>query len=385
MKKTIDKDYEFPINSSKPFTFDRFVRLLIAIASVIALVLIIKSISSVLIPFIIAFILAYLINPVVNFIQNKMKFKHRGLSVFLTIILIISLFTGILWWLIPRILTEINYFSLLFKKYVDKNYADGFLPENIIIYFKNFISKNNFQDLINAKQVKEIGAILLKSIKSVFSGSLSIIFGVIGFLFILLYLFFILLDYKKLEDKWLELIPSKHRPLLYNIVEDLKGSMRIYFRAQGTIALIVGILMAIGFSIIKLPMAISFGLFIGLLNIIPYLQIVGLVPALFLGLLKAMESGQSFIHVVLLILLVMAIIQIIQETILVPKIMGKAYNMNPAIMLLSLSIWGSIMGILGMLLALPLTTVLISYYRLFVIKEDQNVVEVDETEKLIEE
>mgnify|MGYP000960677394 CR=1 FL=1 len=385
MKKVIDKDYELAITSSKPFTFDRFVRLLIAITSAVAIILIIKSLSSVLIPFIIAFILAYLINPLVNFFQNRVKIKHRGVSVFITIVLIIAAFTGIFWWLIPRILTEINYFSVLFKKYIEKNYADGFFPENISLYLKNFIDKNNFQDLINAKQVKEVGAIILKSLKSLFSGSLSIIFGVVGFLLILLYLFFILLDYKRLEDKWLSLIPLKHRSLLYNIVEDLKASMRVYLRAQGTIAMIVGILMAIGFSIIKLPMAITFGLFIGLLNIIPYLQIVGLIPALFLGLLKAMETGQSFIHVILMILLVMAIIQVIQETILMPRIMGKAYNMNPAIILLSLSIWGSIMGILGMLLALPLTTVLTSYYRLFIIKDDKNEEEVDEAEKIIEE
>lgn len=375
MKKDIDENYELPISTSKPFTFDRFVRLLIATVSAVVIVLIVKSLSSVLIPFIIAFILAYLLDPLVSFFQNKMRIKHRGFSVFITLILIISLFSGVLWWLIPRIISEINQFSFLLKAYMEDNYSQGFLPDNINIYLQKFLSKNNIQEYINAKQVKEIGAIVFKSAKSLFSGSLSVLMSVVGFLFVLLYLFFILLDYNRLESGWIRLVPNKHRPLIFNIVEDLKSAMRVYFKAQGTIALIVGILMAIGFSIIKLPMAITLGLFIGVLNIVPYLQIVGFIPAIFLAILKSMETGQSFFQILLLILLVMAIIQVIQEAILVPKIMGKAYNMNPAIILLSLSIWGSIMGILGMLLALPLTTVMISYYKQLIIRDQQEKIE----------
>jgi predicted PurR-regulated permease PerM len=145
--------------------------------------------------------------------------------------------------------------------------------------------------------------------------------------------------------------------------------MKVYFRAQTTIAMIVGVLMAIGFSIINLPMAITLGLFIGVLNIVPYLQVVGFIPAVFLSLLKAIENGQDFFQVFLGVFIVIAIVQVIQETILIPRIMGKAYNMNPAIILLSLSIWGSIMGLLGMLLALPFTTLIISYYKQLVLRE----------------
>jgi predicted PurR-regulated permease PerM len=156
------------------------------------------------------------------------------------------------------------------------------------------------------------------------------------------------------------------------IAEDLKTSMRIYFRNQFLIAMTVGVLMATGFKIINLPMGITLGLFIGILNIVPYLQLVGFLPAILLALLKSMETGANFWEVILSVFLVIAIVQIIQDTILTPKIMGKAYNMNPALILLSLSIWGSIMGILGMLLALPLTTLIISYYRRLIIKEPIN-------------
>ncbi len=370
MREKIDENYELAFYSSKPYTFDRFVRMLIAVAIIVGIILVVRSISSVLVPFFFAVILAYLIDPIVDFIQNRVRVRHRGISVFITLVIFISLFVGAFWWLVPRMLSEATNLSFLLKDYLGTHDIEGVFPASLETYLKKFISKNNFQDLINAENVKEIGAVITKSVKSVFSSSLSIITGIIGFLLVLLYLFFILLDYRRLEESWIGLVPKKHRTLFSNIVEDLKISMRVYFRAQSTIAMIVGILMAIGFSIIQLPMAITLGLFIGILNIVPYLQIVGFIPAAFLALLKSMETGQTFFEVSLLVLLVMAIIQVIQETLLVPRIMGKAYNMNPAIILLSLSVWGSIMGILGMLLALPLTTVLISYYKQLILKEN---------------
>ena len=116
-------------------------------------------------------------------------------------------------------------------------------------------------------------------------------------------------------------------------------------------------------------MGITLGLIIGILNIVPYLQVLGFLPAILLALLKAMETGNSFWQILLAVSIVIIIVQAIQDLILVPRIMGKAYNMNPAIILLSLSIWGTIMGILGMLLALPLTTLIVSYYKRLVIKK----------------
>ncbi len=363
---------EYGIFLDKPFTFDRFIRLLLTIAIIIGLILIIRSISGVLIPFFIALLLAYLTDPVVAFFQNRLRIKHRGISVFLTMLLFIGTFTSILMWLIPQFVGETVKLITLVQKFLQTHSLQALLPEGVYQWLNQVLASQNFQDFIGAQDVSQLTTVILNSVKSVFTGSLSILFGVVGLLMILLYLFFILLDYKKIEEGWQSLIPQKYRHIAITISNDLKLSMRVYFRAQFTIALIVGILLSIGFSIIDMPMAVTLGLFIGMLNIVPYLQVVGFIPALILALLKAMETDQSFGQIVLLIFLVMAVVQIIQETILIPRIMGKAYNMNPAVILLSLSVWGSIMGILGMLLALPLTTMLFSYYKQFVLKEDDS-------------
>ena len=123
----------------------------------------------------------------------------------------------------------------------------------------------------------------------------------------------------------------------------------------------------IGFSIIGLPMAITMGLFIGVLNLVPYLQTVGLIPVLFLALLRSMETGQSFWWMLLAVLVVLVVVQAIQDLFLTPKIMGKAMGLNPAIILLSLSVFGSLFGLVGMIIALPTTTLLISYYKRYVL------------------
>jgi predicted PurR-regulated permease PerM len=155
--------------------------------------------------------------------------------------------------------------------------------------------------------------------------------------------------------------------------------MNRYFRGQALIALIVGIMFSIGFSIIGLPMAIVFGIFVGILNLVPYLQTIAVAPALLLVLLQSAQTGQSFISAFLGLLIVFLIVQGTQDMILVPRIMGKVTGMHPAIILLSLSIWGSLMGMIGLIVALPFTTLIISYYKRFVLREKEDIAEFNET------
>ncbi|MFO8000608.1 MAG: AI-2E family transporter, partial [Marinilabilia sp.] len=272
-----------------------------------------------------------------------------------------------------QFIEEMQKMAFLIKSYLQNTSYQDILPERIDEWLRDFLAQQDLQRLFNTSDITETLQDLSRPLAKVFSGSLSFIFGTLGILVILLYLVFILIDYPKLESAWPKLIPPKYRSLAEEIAEDLKLSMRKYFRNQFLIAMTVGILMATGFRIIDLPLGITLGLLIGVLNIIPYLQVVGFFPAILLALLKSMETGDSFWQILLSVFLVIAIVQLIQDTILIPRVMGKAYNMNPALIILSLSIWGSIMGLLGMLLALPLTTLLVSYYRRFIIDTNKNI------------
>jgi len=113
------------------------------------------------------------------------------------------------------------------------------------------------------------------------------------------------------------------------------------------------------------------GLFIGVLNLIPYMQTIGLIPMILLSLIKSTETGENFWIIFGLSVLVLCIVQCIQDLILTPKIMGKAMGLNPAIILLSLSIWGTLLGFVGLIIALPMTTLCLSYYKRFILMEKE--------------
>ena len=137
-------------------------------------------------------------------------------------------------------------------------------------------------------------------------------------------------------------------------------------------ALTMGILFCIGFTIIGFPMAIGMGILIGILTLIPYLHSLALIPMAFLSLLEAADKGQNFWVVFGTAILVFAIIQLLCDLVVTPRIMGKTMNLNPAILLLSLSVWGALLGFIGLIIALPLTTLIIAYWKRYVTKEDEN-------------
>jgi predicted PurR-regulated permease PerM len=183
---------------------------------------------------------------------------------------------------------------------------------------------------------------------------------------VLLYLLFIMLDYEKLLVSFRKLVPPRYRQFTFRLVKDVQDSMNHYFRGQALVALCVGILFAIGFSIIGLPMGVVLGLFIGVLNMVPYLQLISLLPTTLLCIVCSVDGNITFWTIWLECMAVYAIVQAIQDFILTPKIMGKYLGLNPAIILLSLSVWGSLLGLVGMIIALPLTTLLIAYYNRYV-------------------
>ena len=185
-------------------------------------------------------------------------------------------------------------------------------------------------------------------------------------------MFFILLDYEFLTENWIRIFPKKVRPFWTSLMKDVEKALNSYIRGQGLVALSMGILFCIGFTIIDFPMAIGLGILIGIMDMVPYLHTFALIPTVFLALLKAVDTGQNFWIILISAVAVFIIVQIIIDMIITPKIMGKAMGLNPAILLLSLSVWGALLGFIGLIIALPLTTLLIAYYKRYVTKEDDD-------------
>ena len=357
-------------NRSRPYTFDRVVRMLIGITVLVVLGLLINELRTVLLPFAIGWLLAYLFHPFVLFFQEKLRVRNRALSILCTILLLVIVFGGIIWFVIPQISKEIDKFVQLITLYTQGFSVDNILPQEWRDRLRDFFSHLDIEAILNDQNIKDLLKNTAPKLWGIVNSSLSLILGLVVIIIVFLYFIFILLDYEKINHGFTYAIPSKYRPLVSEIVTDIKNGMNKYFRGQALIALINGILFAAGFYIVGLPMGIVLGLLMGVCNLIPYMQALGYAPAMLLALLQSAETGQSYWTILLWLLIVVLAVQIFEQLVLTPKIMGKATGLNPAIILLSLSIWGSLFGILGMIIALPITTLMISYYKRFVLNDE---------------
>lgn len=350
-------------------TFDRFIRSITIICLCAGAVWLLNSLSGVLLPFFVAWLLAYMIYPLVRFIQYRLKVRSRILSIILALLIVIALLSGLLALIIPPILEETAHISNLVSLY----FNDVMTQTNMASYIQNLINhfnnKNALVSLMQQSSFMDAVQIVMIQTWNLVSGTVNVAMSILGVFVVLLYMFFILIDYENICQGWVNLIPEGKRQFASMVVQDVQNGMNAYFRGQALIALIVGILFSIGFLIIDFPMAIGLGLFIGFLNLVPYMQLFGFIPTILLAILKSAETGESFWVILLCALAVFAVVQLIQDMYLTPRIMGHVMGLNPAVILLSLSVWGSLMGIIGFIIALPLTTLLLSYYRRFVLKE----------------
>ncbi|MGD2108881.1 MAG: AI-2E family transporter [Phycisphaerae bacterium] len=407
------------------YTFDRVVRMVLSAATIVGVLLLLRYLSDVLLPFAAAVILAYLLNPLVTLLEKRTK--RRGLAVALTLggLGVVGMILLVI--VVPLMVGQISHFQHALLKLRDdlatsmtvspaprpqpatapagdgqptddtpgekSTLGIGELTEAWGEYRANAEKLSRSKRLARLRErvegtgvgslidqaiaftgSDEFNALLIDTAKRLAAGGwtlvtfvLNLILGLTGLIIVLLYLVFLLMDYPEYSRDWQAFLPPKYRETIVEFLDQFYVALRRYFRGQSVVAMSVGVLFAIGFSIIGLPMAVPFGLFVGLLNMVPYLQTVGLVPGLLLAGVRAIEGDSSFAMSVILVLLVFGLVQLIQDAVLTPTLMGKATGLRPVAILLGVFIWGKLLGVLGLLLAIPLTCLGIAYYRRFVL------------------
>ncbi|UCC31044.1 MAG: AI-2E family transporter [Phycisphaerales bacterium] len=405
------------------YTFDRVVRIILGAVTLVVVLALLRYLSDVLLPFAAAVVVAYLLNPLVTYLERKTK--RRGAAVAITIIGlgIVGLVLAAI--VLPLMIGQGRAFGDALGKLRDdwamsvelsaepgdvstettdvsdtgtaliEKSATGWreLKEGWTQYRREAETLSRSERLANLREQisgtyigdlldriieytksEEFNKLLVDAAKRIAIGGwtvvafvINLVLGLTGLIIVLLYLVFLLLDFPEYARTWKTFLPPQYRKGIVDFWDQFSMAMRRYFRGQAVVALSVGILLAAGFSFIGLPMAIPFGLFVGLLNMVPYLQMVGLVPAMLLAGMRAVEGDSSFIASVVLTLLVFAVVQVIQDAIITPRVMGKATGLRPVAILLGLFIWGKLLGFLGLLLAIPLTCLGIAYYRRYVL------------------
>lgn len=352
---------------AKVITFDRFVRMAGIGLLIAAIFCLINYLSSVLIPFFVAWLLAYLLYPIVKFVENKLHVRIRALSIIITMIFVVSVVSLIVYLIIPPMIDQFQKLYVILSHWVHET-----THTNSISEWLSQILTENHQRIETFFKSPDFTATLKSAAPKFFnvlSQTASIILSIVASLISLLYMFFILMDYEYLTANWIRIFPPKVRPFWNELMNDVERELNNYIRGQSAVAACMGVMFCIGFSLLDFPMAIGLGILIGIMDLVPYLHTFALIPTAFLAMLKAADTGQNFWVIFGLAVGLFALVQIITDMIVTPKIMGKAMGLNPAVLLLSLSVWGTILGFIGLIIALPLTTIIIAYWQRYVTRE----------------
>ena len=356
----------------REFTFDRIARMLVLSVLILLIYVAVQAIWSVILPFLLAGIFAYVMMPLVRFFQYTLRLCSRGLSVILTLLLLGAVVYLAVIFIIPSINAEIEKTLQVISGYSSgQDILTMILPRNIRNYLNGGLRWGNFPQQLSLEKILENVKLLLDQVGGIINSTLSIFSWGLVFLIGFVYFVFILLDFENLGRGFISLFPKTLRPTIRTISMDLDRYMNNYFRGQALVAMSVGILLSIGFNIIGLPLATAMGIFIGILNFIPYMQALGIIPLGLASLLMAAQTGENTFVCMLLAYGVLMVVQIIQDMIIVPRIMGQTMGMRPSLILLVLSIWGYLLGFFGMLIALPITMFIYSLYMRYVLQDEE--------------
>ena len=329
--------------------------------------LLIYYLRGVLFPFFAAFLIAYIVDPIVNRLQKKVK--HRIIAVIIVLLVAGLALAGALRLFIPLVIGEVQNLGVLIAKvFNDSEWAariEKLMPGGLYETIQSLISweqlSASMQHLDFWREVQNIAGKVLPGAWGVLSYTGTIVLWFSGAAVIFMYLVFIMLDMPKLRRGLYSLVPERFQDNAISFAKETDRFMGTYFRAQSLVALTVGTLYAIGFGIMGLPMGVAFGLFSGALNMIPYLQLTTIPLALVLAVVHALNTGMPFWEVALIICSIYLVVQVIQDFFLVPHIVGGSMNLPPVGILLSLSIWGKLLGFLGLLVAIPFTCLCLVY------------------------
>ncbi len=355
--------------AQKEITFDKAIRWVGSALVIVAVGMLVNYLSGVLLPFFIGWLLAYLLYPLVMWLETRCHIRFRVISIIATVLIVLAALSLLVYFIVPPMIEQFQKLYAILTHWMQSSTHTNNLAEWIAQWAKEnrqvierFFKSPNFADTLKS---------VAPRVFSILGHTYSIVVSVIASLITLLYTFFILLDYEKLTKKWTYIFPKKYRPFWSELGQDVARELDNYVRGQGMVALCMGIMFCIGFTIMDFPMAIGLGILIGLMDLVPYLHTFALIPTAFLAMLKSAETGQNFWLIFGLAVGLFCLVQVITDMIVTPKIMGKMMGLNPAILLLSLSVWGALLGFIGLIIALPLTTLIIAYWKRYVTRDNE--------------
>ncbi|MFC4618788.1 AI-2E family transporter [Camelliibacillus cellulosilyticus] len=318
-------------------------------------------ISTLFFPFLISTFLYFLLNPLVRLIERA-KIPHT-LAILILYILFIAIVGGVIAWLGPVIVNQVN-------QLIDNIPA---YAENIKEY-TNHLTKTEWfkwiqtQDYVSLEKIgqslmsvgKNFTQNLTSGVQTVIGVLTSITVTAITVPFILFYMF---KDGRRFPQKITRFVPMGYKEESMKIIKETAHTLGAYIQGQTTVCLVDGFLAFIGFLIIDLPYALLLGMIVAVTNIIPYLgPFIGAAPAVIIAFLDSPTKA-------LFAILIIVVVQQIDGNLMSPLIIGKRLDMHPLTIIILLLVAGNLAGILGMILAVPTyavaKTIIVNLYRLW--------------------
>lgn len=321
----------------------------------------VMTILKVATPFFIGFVIAWLFNPLVVKLENRgWNRAVASMVIFLVFILIIFAFFSML---IPTIYTQLN----------DLIASLPGIFNSLKNWITNFLNNFNSSDMVDVasieanifKSMEDLGTNITTNLPSMIMNIVGVVFSGLGTMAISLVVgLYLLFDFNNAIDHLLKYIPKTHKYEIETLINQIGEELRKCVRGTLTIACMVFVCDSLGFALAGLKAPILFGLLCGITDLIPYIgPYIGGAAAVIVGFSQNPMTG-------IIVLIVAVVVQLIENYVLQPVVMSKTVELHPVTIIIGLLIFGHFFGIIGMILAMPIMSLIKVVYRFFATKYD---------------
>ncbi len=324
-------------------------RLIVFTGGLIAVVVLFVVFRKIFQPLLLGLLAAYLLDPAVTWFEHRGRSRLTGIIV-ISAVLILALVVFFLF-VVPALGDQIERLADRLPEY-QKRVRTQIEPwfDRLEARYPEEIEEAQERVVQSLREnLPQVAGSIGRWTKKFFTNIFDFLLLLLNLIFVPVFAFYLLMDFPKVKEGIASLIPLPYREVSLERIREVDQAVSSFLRGQLTIALILAAINAIGLMILDVPLGLGIGLVAGLANMIPYMAlIVGLAPALLL----AWAEHQSW----LLLLGVVAVFsgaQLLEGTVLSPRILSKSVNLHPVWVLLAIIAGGSLFGFFGMLLAVP--------------------------------
>ncbi len=353
----------------------RWARFAVLLAALTLLGAIVYRLRSVFTPMLVALAIAYVLNPLVTWLEREHR-VYRLTTVIVVFLLFGAIVVGGGFLVGNQAVTEVRQLSQNLGGYVET--LDGWIrayqartqsAESSLLHPAGGSATTAPTSVPTtvpfdwwataAPLVREYGTALASTLVNQANHALLNIFNLISLLVLVpMFTFFFLWRFNDLVGTIRDHLPSAWRPQIVHVVTVIDRAIADFFRGRLVICLIVGVLCGIGWSATGVPYALLLGLVLGMLNLVPFLSLLVLPPALLFAYLGAVEGGGSSAWALILALGVFLGVNAVEAFLLNPYVLGRSAGLHPITIVVALLVGGELAGLLGLLLAIPVASTL---------------------------